>query len=545
MGIPSFYKHIIQTISGVTTPTHAPPEFFGLDLNCAIYHCAKKVQQSTPYTPAIKPQWEADLIMSVVQYIKTMTVLVKPTQTVYIAVDGVAPMAKIKQQRLRRFRSAIQAQEEAQVKAQALGQSANQTAPPRWDTTAITPGTEFMKALSTALRAYTKVNKQAIVSPADEPGEGEQKIMEHIRQTKPKTAVIYGLDADLIVLALWANATHGTQLALFREEMEFSGAVKINENGDERFLYLLTDHLANALYETYKTPTQQRDDFLRNFVALMNLLGNDFVPHGMALKIKDNGVETLLELTNHLTKSLVEANPEAPGHYRYNQAALTQLFETLAQTEQTQILRATYKKLTSRVGMTASNDPVEQAMARYNDQPIQWAAETVFATQVQVAGKERPQWVLKPKWRQIYDKEALMGADPTHAANLYLDALAWTLAYYAGEPIDLYFYYPWYLPPRFETIHAVLKAKTTPMTPPNTQRTPLKPLEQLAMVLPQTSFHLLPPEFQKLPTMYPHAFPSEWPLFSLGRKILWETEPCIPLIQPDQIKNWIDTMYDQ
>jgi 5'-3' exonuclease len=354
--------------------------------------------------------------------------------------------------------------------------------------------------------------------------------------------VIYGLDADLIVLALWANATQGTQLALFREEMEFSGAIKTDALGTERFLFLQTDHLANALYETYKAPTQTRPDFLRNFVALMNILGNDFVPHGMALKIKDSGVENLLKITSHMTTPLLEETPSKT--YRYNQAALTQLFETLASTEESQILRATSKKLTSRIGMTASKDPVDQAMARYNDQPVVWAAEKVFATQIQLEDREKPTWILKPEWRQIYDKEALMGADPIKASTVSLDALAWTLAYYAGEPIDLHFYYPWYLPPRFETIHEVLKTKTTPMVSPATKRTPLKPLEQLAMVLPQTSFHLLPKEFQKLPKMYPHAFPTEWPLFSLGRRMIWEAEPCIPLIQPDQIKNWIETMYD-
>ena len=524
----------------MTSSTHAPPDFFGLDLNCAIYHCAKKVQQATPYTPAKKLQWEADLIAAVISYIRMMNNLVKPTKTLYIAVDGVAPMAKIKQQRLRRFRSAVQAQEEAEIKAQALGHAYVQE--PRWDTTAITPGTQFMKALSAGLRAYAKANPNVVVSPADEPGEGEQKIMEYIRANKPQTAVIYGLDADLIVLSLWANATQGTQLALFREEMEFSGGVKTNAIGEEQFLYLLTNKLSDTLYDKYGRPGQPRPDFLRDFVGLMNLLGNDFVPHGMALKIKESGVETLLRLMSALptTQPLVQLNYK---DWEYNTTTLTTLFETLAQTEEQQILKMTAKKLNSRVGMTASKDPVDQAMARYNDQPIVWSAEKVFATQIQLEDHDKPSWVLKDDWKQIYDKEALFGCSPTQAANLYLDALAWTLGYYSGLAVDLHFYYPWYLPPRFETITEVLKTRPV-LAAPQTKRTPLKPLEQLAMVLPQTSFHLLPPEFQKLPAMYPHAFPTEWPLFSLGRKILWETEPCIPLIQPDQIKTWIETMYD-
>jgi 5'-3' exonuclease len=548
MGIPSFYKHIIQTIAGVTTPNSpVKPEFFGLDLNCAIYYCVRKVQKKTPYTEAIKAKYEADLIIAVIAYIKQMTTLVNPTQTLYIAVDGVAPMAKIKQQRLRRFRSAVQAEEEARIRAEAKGVPYTQQ--PRWDTNAITPGTQFMKALAFALRQFAKSQNTnaatitTVVSPADEPGEGEQKIMEYIRAHTPKQAVIYGLDADLIVLSLWANATLGTTLSLFREEMEFNGSVKTDALGDEKFLYLLTDQLADALYAKYqKSATQPKPEFLRDFVGLMSLLGNDFVPHGMVLKIKDDGIEALLRMyRDHLQTPFVQQTTQ--NHWQYNQAALTDLFQRVAQTEEMQILKSTSKKLNARPGMTASKEPEDQAMARYNDQPIGWAVEKVFAVQIQLEDRDKPSWILKPDWKTIYDQEALMGADPITATKQYLNSLAWTLAYYSGAPIDLYWYYPWYLPPRIETVAEYLNTNPLLETPA-TPRTPLKPEEQLAMVLPQTSFHLLPKEFQALPTLYPHAFPIQWSLFSLGRKILWECEPLIPLIQPMQITTWIETMYD-
>ena len=518
-----------------------------MDLNCAIYYCVRKVQKKTPYTDAIKAKYEADLITEVIVYIKQMTTLVAPTQTLYIAVDGVAPMAKIKQQRLRRFRSAVQAEEEAKIRATAKGVPYNPQ--PRWDTNAITPGTQFMKALAFALRQFAKSHTTitTVVSPADMPGEGEQKIMEYIRAHTPKTAVIYGLDADLIVLSLWANATLGTTLSLFREEMEFNGSVKLDAVGDEKFLYLLTDQLADALYAKYqKTKTQPKPEFLRDFVGLMSLLGNDFVPHGMVLKIKDDGIEALLRMyKDHLATPFVEETTTSPPRWQYNPATLTDLFQRVAQTEPQQILRSTTKKLNARPGMTASKEPEDQAMARYNDQPILWAAEKVFATQIQLEDRDKPSWILKINWRQIYDEEALLGADPTHATKQYLNSLAWTLAYYSGAPIDLHWYYPWYLPPRIETVAAYLATPPAPLLEtPATPRTPLKPEEQLAMVLPQSSFHLLPKEFQALPTLYPHAFPIQWSLFSLGRKILWECEPLIPLIQPTQITTWIETMYD-
>ena len=508
----------------------------------------RKVQKKTPYTPQIQAKWEADLIVEVIAYIKQMNNLVNPTKTLYIAVDGVAPMAKIKQQRLRRFRSAVQAEEEAKIRAEAKGVPYNPQ--PRWDTNAITPGTQFMKALSFALRQFAKTHTSkaltTVVSPADEPGEGEQKIMEYIRAHTPKDAVIYGLDADLIVLSLWANATLGTTLSLFREEMEFNGSVKTNAVGDEKFLYLLTDQLAQALYNKFqKTSSQPRAEFLRDFVGMMSLLGNDFVPHGMVLKIKDDGIEALLRTyRDHLPTPFVQQNP-ATSKWQYNLKTLTDLFQRVAQTEEQQILKSTSKKLNARPGMTGSKEPEDQAMARYNDQPIVWAAEKVFATQIQFEDRDKPSWVLKSDWRQIYDKEALMGADPQNATKQYLNSLAWTLAYYAGNPVDLHWVYPWYLPPRAETVAEYLTANPLLLfEAPATPRTPLKPEEQLAMVLPQTSFHLLPKEFQALPSLYPHAFPIKWELFSLGRKILWECEPLIPLIQPTQIATWIETMYD-
>lgn len=517
-----------------------------MDLNCAIYYCVRKVQKKTPYTPEIKAKYEADLIVAVIAYIKQMTALVNPTQTLYIAVDGVAPMAKIKQQRLRRFRSAVQAEEEARIRAEAKGVSYNPQ--PRWDTNAITPGTQFMKALAFSLRQFAKSQANAtlntVVSPADEPGEGEQKIMEYIRAHTPKTAVIYGLDADLIVLSLWANATLGTTLSLFREEMEFNGSVKTDALGDEKFLYLLTDQLADALYNKYqKSAAQPKPEFLRDFVGLMSLLGNDFVPHGMVLKIKDDGIEALLRMyRDHLVTPFVQ---QTETRWQYNPATLTDLFQRVAQTEEQQILRSTSKKLNARPGMTASKEPEDQAMARYNDQPIGWAAEKVFATQIQLEDRDKPSWILKQDWKTIYDQEALLGADPITATRQYLNSLAWTLAYYSGAPVDLHWYYPWYLPPRIETVAEYLATTPTPLLEtPATPRTPLKPEEQLAMVLPQSSFHLLPKEFQALPTLYPHAFPIQWSLFSLGRKILWECEPLIPLIQPTQITTWIETMYD-
>jgi len=524
MGIPSFYKHLIQTIDGLTSKTREPPKVFALDLNCAIYYCVRKVQNRFPYNHDVRIKWEKDLIDAVIAYIQKMEKIVNPTSTLYIAVDGVAPMAKIKQQRLRRFKSAVQAEDEARIRG---------IDTVRWDTNAITPGTAFMEKLTNSLREFAKTNKKIIVSPADEPGEGEQKIMAWIREYKPSDVVVYGLDADLIILSLWCYATLGTKVDLFREEMEFNGTVKEDSFGDVQFLFLNMEQLAMTLIHKFTnkhSPAHTPRRFLTDFVALMNLLGNDFVPHGLSLKIRDNGIEHLLELYKDQHEPLLKEPTDDEG-WQYDVVGLRVLFQHLAKDEPAALLKTFTKKLGElRIGMGKTQ--IEQDLAAYNDQPVKWAVERCIVDSVRVAGFDKPKLQLKSDWQRIYDRSALLGCD---AVKVYLESLAWTLAYYSGEPVDTEWYYPWYLPPRMDEIRRLLETQNS-LPVPNTVRPVLRPLEQLAMVLPESSYDLLPSHYKTVLTKYQYAFPKAWDLFSFGRRFLWECEPMIPLLAPEQVK---------
>ena len=532
---------MLQTITGLTSASRAAPAVFALDLNCAIYHCVHSLQKRKPYQPDIQHRWESDLIQDVISYIKHMRTIVNPRETLYIAVDGVVPMAKIRQQRVRRFKSAVEADTEARIRADANNKVYEPQ--PRWDTNAITPGTKFMANLGIGLRTYAKTDTHIHVSPADEPGEGEQKIMAWIRDTSASDVVIYGLDADLIVLALWSHAVQTNRVDLFREEVEFNGQIKLDAHGYEQFLYLDICHLASVLHTTYGRPGQSIAAFLTDFVGMMNLLGNDFVPHGMGLKIKNEGVEYLLGIYKEVLRDpLVHLSG---GIYAYVVNTLRQLFDTLNADEPTMILKNTRKKLESRVGSTPSKEPADQAMARYNDTPILLGAEhTIVHRLYPQVGDDKTRIALRGNWAAMYDKHALWDADLSIVATAYLESLGWTLAYYSGAPVDTEWYYPWLLPPRAETVVAKLRTiDTIPI--PNRIRPILKPLEQLAMVLPERSFHLLPSEYLRLKEKYPHAWPERWGQFSMGRRFMWECEPLIPLIQPHQIRTWIEELYDE
>lgn len=151
------------------------------------------------------------------------------------------------QQRSRRFRSAQEAKEKDEdkkellkmLKSQGGGHVEESTSDAMnkktWDSNVITPGTPFMDILAASLRYWCayKLNTdpawakmKVIISDATVPGEGEHKIMEFVRSQRnspehdPNTRhVIYGLDADLIMLGL---ATHEPHFRVLREDVFFS-----------------------------------------------------------------------------------------------------------------------------------------------------------------------------------------------------------------------------------------------------------------------------------------------------------------------------------
>ena len=97
MGVPSYfywlYRHFKKDIISLESPDK-PVHRLYLDFNGAIHPAAR----SNPDNP-IETVYE-----DTIRYLEYLVDYVNPTDMLYIAIDGVAPAAKMNQQRMRRFK---------------------------------------------------------------------------------------------------------------------------------------------------------------------------------------------------------------------------------------------------------------------------------------------------------------------------------------------------------------------------------------------------------------------------------------------------------
>lgn len=256
------------------------------------------------------------------------------------------------QQRSRRFRAAQEAadKEEERKEAvklfEAMGHTVSEETANRksWDTNAITPGTPFMDLLSISLKYWVSYklttdpgwkDLKIILSDSSVPGEGEHKIMDWIRRQRSyptwdanTSHVIYGLDADLIMLSL---ATHEPHFRVLREDVFAQsskgppackncgkvGHIAANCKGDKKvkdpnvvevaktedpkpFIFLdvacLREYLAIELVVPGVPFPFDLELAIDDWIFMIFFVGNDFLPHLPSLEIREGAIDVLLKI---------------------------------------------------------------------------------------------------------------------------------------------------------------------------------------------------------------------------------------------------------
>ncbi|KAJ2999617.1 hypothetical protein HDV02_002386 [Globomyces sp. JEL0801] len=128
-----------------------------LDMNGIIHNCSHPNDANPLFRIS-----EEQIFQSIFQYIDNIFEKIRPSKVFMMAIDGVAPRAKMNQQRARRFRSAMDSQANH---AKALKLGIELPPEPAFDSNCITPGidlieliigTPFMERLHAQLTNYVK-----------------------------------------------------------------------------------------------------------------------------------------------------------------------------------------------------------------------------------------------------------------------------------------------------------------------------------------------------------------------------------------------------
>ncbi|KAG1786321.1 5'-3 exoribonuclease [Suillus plorans] len=311
----------------ITQPNPNGEEFDSLylDMNGIVHPCTHPEGKPAPET-------EEEMMLEIFKYTNRVVNMVRPRKLLFMAIDGVAPRAKMNEQRGRRFRTAQVAKDKAEAHKLAVAEweamgkiiTDDEKKKESWDSNAITPGTPFMNLLTASLRYWVveKMNAdpgwkdlQVIISDASVPGEGEHKIMDFIRRQRtnpghePNTRhVIYGLDADFIMLAL---ATHEPYFRVLREDVfartKVPGAESLKSEIEKPpppekkpFIFLdiaiLREYLESELNVNNTPFPFDLEQAIDDWVLLIFFVGNDFLPHLPSLEIREGAIDTLLRI---------------------------------------------------------------------------------------------------------------------------------------------------------------------------------------------------------------------------------------------------------
>lgn len=508
MGIPFYYKTLINKHNGVVSSINANSKiecdrlFF--DFNSIIHQSSQWVIKNVTDLEMKGQSLEKLIFNKITETVDMIVKIIKPRNLVYIAIDGVCPRAKMHQQQKRRYMNAW--------KAEQLGIDNS-----KWDSNCITPGTNFMKHLDKHLTEYVHAkNNNWKLSGSNEAGEGEHKIFKFINETPERehkyNDLIYGLDADLIILSLISKNAHN--ITLLRDE---------NENELNSFNVLSIKALADSIHNEYQISIEE-------YVFLCSLLGNDFLPPLSYMSIKNDDIDHVISVYKSLMQ---EGIPGIMSQGAINHLTLITLFSKLSESEDIRFrtAHALYHKNTRNI-KSLSNDE------KINVYPIL---------------NKFPQKLINPEqngWRLSYYQYLFPAPiDNTHVCDKYIEGLYWIVEYYFHyDKASKTWFYPFNYSPCILDVYNRLASEpnfdriyTNVINTESYYQVMLKqPLIQLLLVLPPHSYKVLPCEkaqslMLKLDSRCLHFYPRRFSINTYLKTYIWECYPNIPTVSVDEI----------
>ncbi len=500
MGLPLYLRHILDKYPHCVLHRFPPCARLFVDFNGIIHNAAATAKDNSDGREID----DAVVIAETMRSLRALVDLLRPRELLFVAVDGVPPAAKMVQQRLRRY-----------MNQSGRGQG--------FDTNAITPGTAFMAAMNRALQheQYPDIH-EVIVSDSAQPGEGEAKIFRHYATNGSASSggadegwdLVHGADADLIVRGMLAVSAS--------DDMRPLGIVR-----DE--VVIDVPAMRDAVCRDMRPGEgQHKKRVITDYVCLLSLVGNDFLPPLTFLHHKPSAVPFLM----HIYAEAVSARDRwlVGEDAVIDWQCFGQLMAGIAHQEDARVA-----------------DSHTRFMAAVPARFV-CAGDSSHDADLPLRVKHPPDMDLTaPGWRKQWYRRLLNFADHVdgrHRATApYLAGIEWTLRYYLllHDDIDMMWYYPFPYSPTARDLQAPMSQGGLQQSQP-ARPNPAgdDPRMLLALVLPPASFRrLLPPPFHPMlddPRLGCACFyVQEFETFTYMKRYTWECVPNLPPIDIDVV----------
>ncbi len=484
MGIPYYYSYLIKKYNKKIlikfNNDNNKLNYSFLDSNSIIYDVCRSETN------------ESQIIINVCNKIDEYLIIFNCTTLNYITFDGLPPFAKIQQQRSRRYKSYIT--------KKLLNTNV------AWDTCSITTGTKFMNAITQEVHKY-KFKKNIKISSSNEAGEGEHKIFEYIRNNtnilKDEDILIYGLDADLIMLSLY-HLKYVNNIYLYRETPEFIKNFKIDINENDNYVINIKE-LKNIIQENCN---------IDDYILLCFLLGNDFLPHFPTLNIRKDGIQKILDIYKKVNLRLIDEDDNICwNNFR---KIINELYS-----EEYDSFKILYSKIYSKSTNLYEN----------NEEILNNLPSIDKSLELEINPYNNNNWVYN-YYKQLFDKDINYEKDFIKKTCInYIEGIEWCYKYYTGKQIDYNWYYKYHYPPLFCDLINYIPFYNYDFI--NYKSNKFNETMQLCYVLPQGSLNLIPENIKiKLNLNW---YKSDCKIRWAYCKYFWEGHVDLPYIDLDEL----------
>ena len=531
MGIPSYFSYIVKNhieIIKKYVKNLLKVDNLYLDCNSIVYDAVRNIDFAKLTETANKAIIQS-VIVKLEEYINTIA----PSNAILIAFDGVAPVAKLEQQRTRRYKSWYQGEVSRSIfKKEGLD---------AWNTTAITPGTVFMYELGKSISEHFSPEsarrygiKNMMVSTSDIHGEGEHKIFDYIRKNSAEHAdqvsVIYGLDADLIMLSI-NHLPLSRQIYLYRETPEFIKSIDSTLEPNESYLLdipKLAEVITLDMNNDRELNTEQQQNRVYDYIFLCFFLGNDFLPHFPAANIRTGGINKLLGAYKTTIGNTNENLTDGKTIYWKN---VRKFVAFLAEQEE-DWFKAEMNLRERRAKFVYPVQTQEQIYSKF---------EAIPTYERDIEKYINP---YKQYWQYRYYK-SLFNIDINETkckeiATNYMEGLEWTMKYYTSGCADWRWHYRHNYPPLFSDLLKYIPHYGEEFIPKKISL-PVKPLVQLCYVMPRHSLHLLPEKlYQALVLEHEEWYKTDCEFIWAFCRYFWEAHIDLPELNVEELEFFVE-----